>query len=199
MVRSDDVVELYHVTTANNSRSLEADQHRQGRHVGLDAPTCSTRASIASREVRGVGVGYGAGQWLLMLWTDNRSDTSDEIAHYACRDGARFDLQGCAIQNESRPAVIYCQVQGRFVAVSRETASSHDTQIRDAGAPTRRRYTPPPRSPARAGAVTTRSRSPKTRSARCISSHEPTPTRSRSASTTGSLHVRPALRLSQIR
>ena len=135
VVRSDDVVELYHVTTANSlaqvSRLTSTDK---GATWELDASDMlDAGVSIASREVRGVGVGYGAGQWLLMLWTDNRSDTSDEIAHYACRDGARFDLQGSAIQNESRPAVIYCQVQGRFVAVSRETASSHDTQIRDAG------------------------------------------------------------------
>ena len=135
VVRSDDIVELYHVRTFEGTAQIwRWTSSDKGASWDLDAVDMLDAAvSISAREVRGFAPAYGSGQWLGMLWTDNRSDTSDEIAHYACRDGARFELQGSAIQNESRPVVIFCTVQGRFVAVSRETASTHDTQIRDAG------------------------------------------------------------------
>ena len=135
VVRSDDVIELYHVRTFESAAQIWRHTSSDGGATWeIDAVDMLDAAvAISSREVRGFAVAYGSGQWLGMLWTDNRSDTSDEIQHFACRDGATFETQGSAIQNESRPAVIYCQVQGRFVAVSRETASTHDTQIRDAG------------------------------------------------------------------
>jgi hypothetical protein len=110
--RSDDVIELYHLTHSNAQaqirRYTSADM---GATWSSDVEdVLDTPFALASREVRGFDVAYGAGQWLAMVWTDDRSDTTDKITHFACRDGARFETQGSTIDDESRPRVHYCTV-----------------------------------------------------------------------------------------
>jgi hypothetical protein len=133
VLRDGGVIELYHITYKTSAAQVQRWTSTDGTTWSVDTKAAlEAGVAVGSREVRGLKVCYGAGQWLAQLWTDDRSDATDIITIYASRDGATFESQG-AITDESRPDCAYMPVQGRFLTVSRRIAATRSAEYREAG------------------------------------------------------------------